>query len=70
VKDFRTLATYKYMDKYMLWALVVVVAVDSGRKVVVRCKRRWWWLLPPISFFEFGGFFLPFFLALALIIGQ
>ena len=39
VKDFRT-ATYKYMDKFMLWALVVVSAVDSGWKVVVGCKRR------------------------------
>ena len=33
MKDFRTLATNKYMDKYMLWALVVLAAVDSGWKV-------------------------------------
>jgi len=52
MKDFGTLAT---------WALVVVVAVDSGWKVVVRCKRRRRRLSPLISFFEFGGVFLLFF---------
>jgi len=48
VKDFRTLPMYKYTDKYILWVLEVVAAVNGGWKGAVGCKRRRSWLLPLI----------------------